>query len=91
MPDTLKQLFSNDKADEIISAIESLSGINAVSYVRSIGMCVLDVLNYVTWNSSIAEAKLAALREAIYNPDPSHVLPIGYTKHDYIYKYRGVV
>lgn len=91
MPDTLKQLFSNDKADEIISAIESIGGVDAVSYVRSIGMCVLDALEYVTWNTSNAEAKLAVLREAIYNPDPSHILPAGYAQHDYVYKYRGVV
>ncbi len=90
MSDTLKQLFSNDKADEIISAIESIGGVNAIEYVKSVGLCVLDALEYVSWNASNAEEKLATLREAIYNP-PSDVLPAGYTKHDYIYKYRGTV
>lgn len=91
MAEVLKQLFSNDKADEIIYALSALSGVDATEYAKSIGICLLDVLEDAAWCSSNAEAKIAALREAIYNPDQSHVLPPGYVKHDYVYKARGTV
>lgn len=94
MSEVLKQLFSNDKADEVISAINSIGsgGNDPNEYARTIGLRVLDALDKVIWQDSSGADEIQALREAVYaTPEPSQALPYGYVRYDYIEKYRGTV
>lgn len=94
MSEVLKQLFSNDKADEVISAINSIGsgGNDPNEYARTIGLRMLDALDKVIWQDSSGADEIQALREAVYaTPEPSQALPYGYVRYDYIEKYTGTV
>ena len=61
-------------------------------YTKNIGLCLLTILEDVTWNNANGSVNLAALRAAVNNyPEPTPVLPDGYIQHDYIYKFTGNV
>lgn len=91
MSEVLKSLFSNDKADEIVSAINSIRFNNVNEYAKSVGISLLNTLENVAWTNSYGSANLTALREAVYaTPDSSQLLPYGYSRCDYIEKYTGM-